>query len=175
MKRIPREELSRLVREARGGGEPALAALVRATEKDLVRFLVFLTGNRALAQDLAQDTYLKVLESLFQLRDDAGFSSWLLRTAKNLYLDHVRSPRNKPHEDWEALVSLAAESGQAEAVRELRDLLQPLTPDDRYGLLLVYLEGLSYAEAAERLAISEDALRSRLHRLRAHLSRNRPT
>lgn len=173
MKKIPRTELSLLVRAARSGREADLAALVRATEKELFRFLVFLTGNRALAQDLAQDTYIKVIDSLSQLREDDGFSSWLFRTAKNLYLDHLRSPRNRPHENWENLAGLAAEATQADAIRELQDLLQPLEPEDRYGLLLVYLEGLSYAEAASRLEISEDALRSRLHRLRNQLANDK--
>ncbi len=169
MKKISREELGTLVRAARSGREADFTALVRATERDLFRFLVFLTGNRALAQDIAQDTYIKVIENLSQLREDTGFSSWLLRTAKNLYLDHLRSPRNSAHENWEDLTHLSVDSSGREAMRELQDLLQPLGPDDRYGLLLVYLEGYSYAEAADRLGITEDALRSRLHRLRSQI------
>lgn len=169
MKNISTDELSKLVDAARGGEERALAALIHATEKDLFRFLVFLTGNRALAQDIAQDTYIKIIEKLPELRDSSVFSSWLFRTAKNLFIDYKRSPRNAGHEDIAEMTELAANSEQAEAFREAQDLLKPLDPEDRYALLLVYLEGLSYEEAATRLGIKEDALRSRLHRLRQQL------
>lgn len=164
MKNIDDKKLAKLVIAAQKGEESSLAELIKATEQELMKFLMFLVGNRPLAQDLAQDTYIKVIDSLSQLRDPMGFSSWFLRVAKNLYIDHVRSPRNSEKDDVNELVDLAIDEDQAQAVREVQDLLQPLEPQDRYAVLLVYLEGYSYDEAASMVGITENALRSRLHR-----------
>lgn len=173
MKTISDRDLAKLVDAARSGEEAAMAALIEATQSELFRFLVFLTGNRVLAQDIAQDAYIKVMESLSSLRDSNTFSAWLFRTAKNIYIDHTRSPRNAKHEDIDELVNLAMDEDQAAAVREVQDLLKELEAEDRYAMLLVYLEGYSYAEAADRLGISEDAMRSRLHRIREHLAKRK--
>lgn len=170
MKSISNQELKKLVDAARSGKEADLAALIRATEKDLYRFLLFLVNNEALAQDLVQDTYIKVIEHLGELEDSAKFQSWLFRMAKNLFLDHLRSPRNAAYEDVSALEELEAEPDQLDALRAIQDLMAPLGPEDRFAILLVYLHGYSYAEAAEALNVTEDALRSRLHRARATLS-----
>ena len=164
-------EIAKLVVAAQAGKEAAFGSLVRATQDDLFRFLMFLVGNRQLAQDIAQDAYIKAIENLASLREPGAFLGWLFRLAKNLYLDHVRSPKNAEALDVQELVDLAAEPDQAEAMLEIRDLLEPLTPEDRYGFLLVYLQGYSYAEAATLVGISENAMRSRLHRARNNIDR----
>lgn len=165
-----KEDLTEFVKRAKAGDEDALKELIIRTQVELLRFLTFLCGNRQLAQDLLQDSYIKALENLKKLQDPKAFRSWLLRLAKNLFLDHVRSPKNSAHQELDEIQELAANGNNAEILVELESILSSLSPEERYGMLLVYLEDYSYAEAATELGISENALRSRLHRSRNKLA-----
>lgn len=161
------EGLEEQVRRAQEGDERALAFLIEATQERLYRFFLYLSANPQLSADLTQDTFIKVLENLHTLREPAGFVSWLLKTGKNLFLDHVRSPRSQEHAELEsAPESELAVSRDLDLVVRIHRALERLEPEDRLVLLLVDLEEHSYAEAAKILGISENAVRSRLHRAR---------
>src|SRR4051812_24500200 len=84
------QALARDVELARDGDAPALSRIIQATQDRLYRFSLYLTGNPARAQDLCQDTFLRAIEGLPKLKEASRFESWLLKTAKNLYLDYVK-------------------------------------------------------------------------------------
>jgi RNA polymerase sigma-70 factor, ECF subfamily len=163
------DELKKAVVAAKAGDPDALAYIIESTQKELYRFTYFLCGNNQLAHDICQDTFIKVLESIRGLKEPERFRSWLFKSAKNLYLDHIKSSKNKGHVGMESLPDLATNEDK-QRTAEIRQALSHLETDERLPLLLVDLEGYSYEEAAQIVGISEDALRSRLHRARQTFS-----
>ncbi|MEQ1877155.1 MAG: RNA polymerase sigma factor [Bdellovibrionia bacterium] len=163
------DDLTTHVLEAKAGSEEALSYLIEATQKDLFRFSYYLSGNNQLAHDICQDTFIKVLENIRAVKEPERFRSWLFKMAKNLYLDHIKSSKNKGHVGMESLPDLATNEDKQKTA-EIRQALSHLEAEERIPLLLVDLEGYSYEEAAQIVGISEDALRSRLHRARQTFS-----
>lgn len=167
------EQVARLIR----GDRSALSAIVRLSQNRLYRFCFHLTGSQQAAEELAQDTLVKALTRLDDLRDPAGVYPWLFRVARNLFIDETRSTEGKLRklelrEDPEAegglrLDSLPSSSpGNAELLVAIQATLMKLKPEEREVILLVDYEEHSYDEAAQVIGISESAVRSRLHRAR---------
>lgn len=147
---------------ARAGDKAALRALVEATQSRLFRFCVTLCGDPVRAEDLAQDAYLKTFDNLAKLDKSEAFIDWLFSMTKNLYIDQTRATREQATEEME---DVAAAGDFTEQLNVHRTLSQ-FDPEDRWLLLLVDMERYSYKEAGELLGISEDAVRSRVFRLR---------
>lgn len=179
------KELIDQVLRARKGDREALSWLVRLVQDRLYRFCLYLARDPALAQDLCQDALIKAMSNLHQLKEPGRFESWILKSARNLFLDHVKSPANQPFvplenvgngpEDGLREIADPAHSDTAtqaggmtpgEANLDIRRALGALPPDDRLILLLVDLEGHSYQEAAGIAGITESSLRFRLHHIR---------
>ena len=161
-------DITSVVRLAKSGNREALSMLIEQTQNKFHRFLCGLTGNKALADDLCQESYIKTLENLDKLKDDSKFLSWLYRTGKNIFLDHLKSKHNKtePVTD-DATVELDRSSILSmEDVIDINKALQLLGIEERMVLITVDMEGYSYSEAAELLELSEDSIRMRLFRAR---------
>ncbi|MCM2321997.1 MAG: RNA polymerase sigma factor [Oligoflexia bacterium] len=169
-------ELTALVVRAQKGDEGALAGLVERIQRRVFRFCFHLCRDPGRAEDLCQEALVKALKQLPKLEEPAKFQSWVMRIAKNQFLDEMRRPGHTQEllEDDPVEASTVRDVGDPTAVAqdvslEVREALQKLKPDDRIVLLLVEVEEWSYAEAAEIIGIKENALRSRLHRARAAL------
>lgn len=162
-----RKRFGEWVRAARAGDDAALGKLVRATQDRLFRFLVLQGCDRALAADVLQESYLYAFEHLGDLAKPEAFLSWVFRIAKHKFLDHRRSPRNASHLQPEALDTMGLSTPDRELAQGVRETLAQLPEEARTVLLLVDVEGYSYAEAAEILEVSEAAATSRLRRARA--------
>lgn len=161
--------LSTLVRKAQHGDEDALGELVELTQKDLFRFCYYLTGQKHVAEDLCQGTYVKALESIKKLKDPEAFKSWLFQSAKNEYLDFLKSPRSRevPESDNENPLNPPYLNIPASEISiQVKDALQKLPPDQKLILLLVDLEGQSYFDAALVLKISKAAVTTQVFRAR---------
>lgn len=142
--------------------ESAKSELIRITQSKLFKFCMLLGHNRELAEDLCQDVYIKAFRSLTQLKKPEAFLGWLYQIAKNLFMDMKRSQKDTTHNmpDQESLDSTP------ETILQLQQLLSQFEPEDRYLILLIEMEGQSYKEAAELTQSTEDAVRSKIHRLR---------
>lgn len=149
-----------LVGSAQGGDERALAALIELTQDKLFRFCFMLGRNKEGAEDLCQEVYLKAFRSLAKIKNPAAFPSWLYQIAKNLFIDLKRAETEPLEPEDEST------SPNYETALHVREVLSHFETEDRVLLLLVELEGQSYKEAAETLETTEDAVRSKLHRLR---------
>src|SRR5579862_7266855 len=79
-----------LVREAQGGNHAAFAQLVHAHDQAVLRVALRITGSQSDAQDIYQETFLKVYRKLGGFRFDCSFSTWIYRIVTNLCLDHLR-------------------------------------------------------------------------------------
>lgn len=155
--------------KAKTGCDKSIESIVLLYQSRLLKFCYFLCGDFHLAQDLSQETLLKLLKNLHTIKSEKAIYSWLIHVARNNFLDIKKSKfnsvtdisqqalENKGNHDLELLHDLA----QAFSLLEVRDRLILLTID---------FEKLSYAESAKFLNMSEKALKSRLHRARKKLA-----
>ena len=167
------DELDALAADAAGGDPLAAAALVRATQPDVWR-LCALLGDRASADDLTQETYLRAFGSLHRFENRSSLRTWLLAIARRVCADAVRSKRRRrlslvrDDADLEALIAGDGADRVGEGV-VVTDLLARLDADRREAFLLTQLLGLSYAEAAEVADCPVGTIRSRVARARGDL------
>ncbi|MCI0677486.1 MAG: RNA polymerase sigma factor [Actinobacteria bacterium] len=150
---------------AASGDLGAFERLVRQMEGPVFRYIVHLIGDRALAEDVAQEVFLRMYRSLHTLRDADRFVPWLLATARNAAYDAGRRRARDPIElvgDRE----LPARAEDPHLTVEISDALSRLEHDLAEAIVLVGMVGLSYAEAAATIGIPEGTMKSRVFRAR---------
>lgn len=177
-----------VVRHAVIGREAAYRELIRRYQRPVYSLIFRMVRNRELAEDLAQDTFVKVLNAIESYRPEYKFSSWIFKIANNAAIDHLRrrsldtlSLDGSPHaENSEAIeattlqVSDTAESPLDEvANRELGTSIEAaiasLRPEYRSCILLRHVEGRSYEEIAEILELPLGTVKTYIHRARNEL------
>ena len=151
--------------------EPSRRDAVTAEIPKLRRYARALTGDHGEADDLIQDTLERALGRLGQWRDGDSPRKWLFSILHNLHVDGLRrKSRRPPHVGLESVgAEQSAPATDGASGRDLDRALQLLPGEQRQVLLLVGLEGLSYAETAEVLAIPVGTVMSRLARGRGRL------
>jgi RNA polymerase sigma-70 factor (ECF subfamily) len=164
----------------RQGEMAAFDTLFQRWAGPLLRYLRRMLRDPATAEDLVQEAFLRVYRARDRYRPDARFSTWLYRIATNLALNELRRPRRRdPHESLDAegaapLAALAPDADQqVDARRRAAALARALgsLPDrQRAALLLSAVEGRSYAEVAELLDVTEQAVKALVHRARVRLA-----
>ncbi len=162
-----------LIRAYQNGEAEAFAALVRKYERPLFTFLLRLVGNRQSAEDLFQDTFLRVLRALPKYQEDGHFSGWLFGIANNLAVDLLRRTRVRRSyffNDDEALTAAIdyhgaadAEVERAEIMRLVEAALQQLPEKQRQVFLLRQHGDLSFKEIAELLGEPLNTVLSHMH------------
>jgi len=168
-----------LIESVLSGRQEDYAELVRRHHPRVFGLCVSMLGDRAQAEDAAQDVFLKAYRRLSDFRGDAALSTWLYRVAANRCLDLLRSAARRREESWEAFVEregdglrrlLAEPASAAPLVSEEADLvrrtLARLPPDYRLILTLREVEGLDYAELTKALDCSMDSVKAKLRRAR---------
>lgn len=144
----------------------SLAAVFAAEESGLLRFAIGLTGRRAVAEELVQETFLRLHQVWSQVENPRA---WLYRSLRNLALNHLRDhPKTKENELVEETLpqeaSLPVEVlGQEEAVGLVRLMMAELPPEDRDLIKLKYLDDLKYQEISRRTGLSVGNVGYRLH------------
>ena len=155
---------------------PSWGELVAEHADGVYRLAYRLSGNQHDAEDLTQETFMRVFRSLHKYQ--AGtFQGWLHRITTNLFLDMVRH-RSKIRmealpEDYERVPGTDMTPEQAYSVANLDPALQTaldsLAPDFRVAVVLCDVVGMSYDEIAETLGVKMGTVRSRIHRGRSQL------
>jgi len=176
---IPSDLLARL----RAGDAAAFSAAYELHAGPIFRFLMRLCGRRELAEDLFQETWLRLARHARRLRPDTELRPWLYAVARNLVRSHARfavadAAGVAALARWWYLDARGAEPENAavaadEAAR-LERALARLPLAGREVLLLVAGEGLAVDEAARVLGVTPEAARQRLHRARAELAKSLP-
>lgn len=154
---------------AAGGDDAAFDELVRRRQAWLRGLLRRLCGNPALADDLAQQTFLLAWKRLPSLKAPAAFGSWLRQIAVNAWLAQARSGpgRNEGRVSPEDLRP-AVEQDIALQL-DLDRLLQQLRPDERSCVVLAYAEGLTHPEIAALTGLPLGTVKSHVSRGAARL------
>jgi len=173
---------------AQRGREPAFRELVRRYERPVFSIIFRMVRDSATAEDLAQDTFIKVLNHIDKYRPEFKLSSWLLKIANNVAIDHLRrrqlstiSMSGSPHagsaSEVEATsfdVASSDESALDELeARELGSAIEKavarLRPEYRSCILLRHVEGRSYEEIAATLDLPLGTVKTYIHRARHEL------
>ena len=159
---------------AQAGSQPAFQEIVRRYQRPVFNLVVRIVRDPALAEDIAQETFLKTFRSLPTYDPDRRFSSWILRIANNAALDAIRRKRVDPvvHIDvGEPAVPPPPDQVEAAARgRAIESALATLRPEYRAAVVLRYQEGLSYEEVADVLDIPEGTVKTFVHRARKELA-----
>ena len=173
----PTEELSGTAAFDAGQAEmPSWGELVAEHADSVYRLAFRLSGNQHDAEDLTQETFMRVFRSLKNYQPGT-FEGWLHRITTNLFLDMVRH-RGKIRmealpEDYERVPGNDMTPEQAYTVANLdpalQEALDDLSPDFRVAVILCDVVGLSYDEIAETLGVKMGTVRSRIHRGRTQL------
>jgi RNA polymerase sigma-70 factor (ECF subfamily) len=165
---IPSPEADALVRDAIDGDTEAFALLFRVTLPSVYRYLYGRSGDAALAEDLAQDSYLRAMRAVRTSFSGGSseFLAWLIRIARNRFLDHVKSGRVR----WEVVVeetpiTLATGDPETEALStvesaDLKRALARLTADQQEILYLRFFQGLAITEVATATQRTEGAVKA---------------
>lgn len=165
--------LEQVVRRLRAGEREAFGDLMALTEARVLALAWRILGDRHLAEDAAQETYLRVFRSLDSYRLGERFEAWLARIAVHVCYDLARKRGPRPVE-MDSLEGFSGEVAEVEAVVLLdqrralvRQALATLPQGERIALVLRDLEGLTSEEAARILGIRPATVRSQVASARA--------
>jgi RNA polymerase sigma-70 factor (ECF subfamily) len=169
------QESTEIARALRRRDPDLLDRLIEQYQHRLLRYLIYLTGRRELAEDLFQETWIRVLERGHQFNQKYSFSTWLFAIARNLAIDHMR--RKQPASldgllDDDVPLDMPA-TGQATAFdmtlqREQNEHIsagmQHLPAEYREALVLRFQEGMSLEEIATVAGVPLGTVKSRIYR-----------
>jgi RNA polymerase sigma-70 factor (ECF subfamily) len=156
------------IRAAAAGDRAAFEALVRAYQAPVWRFLTHLLGDRALAEDVTQETFLRVHRKLSTFRAGSTFSTWVFQIARNAGIDAVRTRGRQLR--LVAAIPRPRPGGDPHPRTELAAALADLSPLLREALLVVEVLGLTYREAGAVLGVPEGTVKSRVFLARERLT-----
>ena len=164
----PADEVSLLAREARLGSEAAFSALFERFQTPIVNYIYRLVSDWEVANDLAQDAFLKAYTALPRTDEALQFSPWLYRIATNTALDALRRrkritwvPFKLDMEPPTSVPDMAIRHAEGDAIQKA---LAQVPPDQRTCLVLNMYQGMSYKEIAETLGISVNLVAVRIYR-----------
>ena len=153
--------------------QPAFTQIYNKHAPKVLRMCMAYTSNEAQAQDLLQETFIKVWQNLEQYRGDAKISTWIYRIAVNTCLSHIRSAKNKiPVELNKNFESADDDSSvlKEQQVQQLYKAIHQLPETERLIMSMV-LEEIPYDEIADTVNISEGNLRVKIHRIKQQLTK----
>jgi len=166
---------------AAAGDEAAFNYLAGKYYRAIIHFLLRMVRNQAIAEELAQEVFLRVYRCRTSYRAEAKFSTWLYRIAANLAVNHARDNRrhgamqnvslDAPDEETGATLDLPGEEPSAEQqllreerMKAIRKHVMALPERQRMAVVMHKYEGLDYREIGEALHLSESAVKSLLFR-----------
>lgn len=166
-----------LIHRIKHGEKEAYRELVERYQQRVFMLIHEMVRNRADAEDIAQETFVKAYLALPEFKGDSGFFTWLYRIAYNMAIDFKRKVARRGGEmltldeahssqaDW---LMGQVESPQSQLTREeqrrqIRAALDSISEEHRVAIVLREIDGLSYAQIAEVTGVSRGTVMSRLH------------
>ena len=156
------------------GDRQAFAQLFDRHQQRVVRFCYRFTGDRSRAEELAQDTFVRLYRSADRYQPRAKFSTYLFHIATNLCLNAQRGAKARPDpgvDDGPSVFERQADAATPESSLEARDVeaavqraLVGMSERERAAFAMARFEGLPYRDIAEALEASEAAIKSLIHR-----------
>ena len=161
-----------VLRKAQRGDERAFSLILRAYETPVFNYVLRLVGgDRALAEDLTQEVFLRVYQGLPKFSLRSKFTTWLFQVTKNRVLDELRAVERRPRalvaiDDIAPLEVLDAPIERLEEIDALWRAVEDLSTDLKMALLLRDVVGLSYTEIADALEVTLATVKWRIYKAR---------
>ena len=172
---------AQIMLELRAGNNDAFDFLIQKYRKPIIHFMFRMVRNQAVAEELAQEVFLRVYRSRETYRAEARFSTWLYRIATNLGVNHARDTRHERTASTVYLDEPDSESGstpdvpdhtpsaeasllQRERMNAIRQHVLALPERQRMAVLMHKYEGMDYKQIGDVLKLSESATKSLLFR-----------
>jgi RNA polymerase sigma-70 factor, ECF subfamily len=160
-----------VLRKAQRGDERAFSLIVRAYEVPVYNYVMRLVGDRALAEDLTQEVFLRVFQGLPRFSLRSKFTTWLFQVTKNRVLDELRATERRPRhlvalDDAPQLEVLDTPFERLEAIDAVWRAVEHLPVDLKMALLLRDVVGMAYTEIADSLEITLATVKWRIYKAR---------
>ncbi len=165
-----------VLRKAQRGDERAFNLIVRAYETPVYNYVMRLVGgDRALAEDLTQEVFIRVFQGLPKFSLRSKFTTWLFQVTKNRVLDELRASERRPRalvaiDDAPPLEVVDAPLEQIEMIDALWTAVEELNTDLKMALLLRDVVGLSYNEIADSLETTLATVKWRIFKAREEVA-----
>ena len=156
-----------VVRQAQGGDSVAFEQLYERHVNRVYALCLRMVSEQRRAEELTQDTFVKVWEALPSFRFQSGFGTWLHRIAVNTVLADLRSEKRRAQKaDHLAAFQSEAKQAMPETSMDLEAAIASLPEGAKEVLILHDIEGFRYREIAELAGMAEGTVKSQLHRAR---------
>ncbi len=163
-------EIALILKVTLGNDVEAFSRLVEIHQSALRRFFLNLTGgDKALSDDLAQDTFIKAYTQLNQFKIQAKFSTWLFRIGYNTFYDFKRSLKNEVSIEKEDLLLENTLSHSTDSL-DLHEALKTLSENEKICVSLFYMQDLRIRDIEKITNLPEGSIKSHLSRGRTKLS-----
>ena len=168
---LPQPDLA-VLRKAQRGDERAFAIILRTYETPVYNYVLRLTnGDKALAEDLTQEVFLRVFQGLPRFSLRCKFTTWLFQVTKNRVLDELRAKERRPLtpvtlDDAPHLEALDQPAERVEAIDVFWRVIESLLVDLKMALFLRDVVGFSYNEIADSLEITLATVKWRIFKAR---------
>ena len=157
-----------LVKRFIQGDQTSIEVLINRHKNKVFTYIILIVKNQSLAEDIFQDTFIKVIKSLKEgkYKDNGKFVSWVIRIAHNLTIDHFRKEKQintYSNEDYEADIFNSRKLSEStvedimvetQIIKEVRLLIDELPEDQKQVILLRHYGGLSFKEIADQTDVS---------------------
>ena len=167
-----------LMLRVRQGDASSFDELLRRYRTPLVKYFCRLVHDQALAEDLAQEAFLRVYNARYRYRPDARFTTWLYRIATNLALNTIRDVKGRQRQDTsnsgedgetpfefvDTRASVEQEMIETDRGRMIREVIESLPENQRAAVILHKYQDVDYHQIAKVLKVSESAVKSLLYR-----------
>lgn len=180
----------KLVRQAQQGDPRAFQELVVRYQRRVFNICYGIVRNADEAQDLTQETFIRVHKNLARFEGNASFYTWVFRIAKNVGIDHLRKMKRRSASSFDEMIETNTEraidtvsmptplginpsrvAGRRELLEQIQNALASLSESHREIIVLREIEDLSYQEIADALEISIGTVMSRLHHARKNMQK----
>jgi RNA polymerase sigma factor (sigma-70 family) len=155
--------------QVRTGHSDAFGEIIEHYQRPIVRYLLRMTGNYEVAQDLAQDTFLQAFRGIHKTRSELSLKAWLYRIATNNANQYHRRRRLLSFipftgSETSDTPNMTTSSDQIVERMAMEEALLKVPQGRRVCMVLHFVEGLTYKEIGEIVSISEEAVRKRVAR-----------
>src|ERR1022692_3553629 len=158
-----------VVRHAARGREAAYRELIRRYQRPVFSLIYRMVRDRELAEDLAQETFIKVLNAIDSYRPEYKFSSWIFTIANNAAIDQLRRRALNTLQIGDPRESQLDEVTSKELGSQIEAAIGQLRPEYRSCILLRHVDGRSYEEIAQVLDLPLGTVKTYIHRARNEL------
>lgn len=162
-----------LIYRCRDGDKAAFQELISKYHPYVFKFLIKITENEQLAEDLTQEVFIKIIRNIdkFDVYGKAKFSTYIIAVSRNCYIDYIRREKkffqSGPVEDISTVE--AAAPGFEESVvnrlyaEDIMEQIENLTDEQKIVIKLKYIEGLTLKEIGDMLDLESKTVKSRIH------------